>query len=134
MKQKIIQQTENIDFECPSCADPYSQCPFITNKSKKSELKTHESVMAGITFEGKIELMWQCVLIVNLTLLAFFFVVMVPIGLLELFGVNVDWSTSFSILALKILMGTLALDALLAIVSALSLSVYWFIRDDLGCK
>ena len=78
--------------------------------------------------------MWQCVLIVNLTLLAFFFVVMVPIGLLELFGVNVDWSTSFSILALKILMGTLALDALLAIVSALSLSVYWFIRDDLGCK
>ena len=28
-------QTENTDFECPCCADPYSQCPYITSKKKK---------------------------------------------------------------------------------------------------
>ena len=134
-KQKSLKiQTENIDFECPNPADPNSQCTFITSKSKKSELKTHESVMAGITFEGKIELMLQSALIVTLILLVLFLAVMVPIGLLELFGIDTNWANSFAMLGLKIIMGTLALDALLAAISGVSLAVYWFVRDDLHWK
>ena len=28
-------QANEIDFECPCCADPYSQCPYNSNKKSK---------------------------------------------------------------------------------------------------
>ena len=35
-QEKIMKiQTENIDFECPCCADPYNQCPYNSNKKSK---------------------------------------------------------------------------------------------------
>ena len=36
-------KTENIDFECPCCKDPYSQCPFFTceTKEEKTNRKTY---------------------------------------------------------------------------------------------
>ena len=46
-------QTKNTDFECPCCADPYSQCPYITSKTKKIEHKKIKNVLASLDDDQK---------------------------------------------------------------------------------
>ena len=45
-------KTENIDFECPCCKDPYSQCPFFTykKKRKKSEIDWETVIRKSCVF------------------------------------------------------------------------------------
>ena len=45
-------QTKNIDFECPCCKDPYSQCPFFTceTEEEKTKRKTNMDWKVSLDF------------------------------------------------------------------------------------
>ena len=44
---------KNIGFECTICADPYSQCPFVANETKKIEHKKTKNVLDSLSDSQK---------------------------------------------------------------------------------
>ena len=44
---------KDIDFKCPCCTDPYNQCPFLTNETKKIEHKKIKNVLASLSDSQK---------------------------------------------------------------------------------
>ena len=97
-------QTENTDFECPCCADPYSQCPYITrdleNKNKKH--KNKEKQETGSIFEkigNFIENHWDMIFYLSIAI--------IPIGCLSIISYKSGQISSFVLTIVLLIWGAL---------------------------
>ena len=124
---------KDIDFECLSCADPYSQCPYITSKSKneKSDSKSHDNFWTKKTFGEKLLFVAECFFGIQFCLLILAFVICLMGCLLSMFGVNVQILNSYvdSHDVIKILIGMFSVDLIIVLICALICMVDMFIED-----
>ena len=97
-------QTENIDFECPCCADPYNQCPFITCdsgcKNKKTKnIENQETISIFAKIYNFIDKHWD--MIFNLS------IAIIPIGCISIFSYKSGQISGFVLTIVLIIWGAL---------------------------
>ena len=102
MKKKT--KRKDINFDCPCCADPYSQCPYITCDSgrKNKKHKNKEKQEIGSIFEKTgnfIENYWDMIFYLSIAI--------IPIGCISIFSYKSGQISSFVLTIVLIIWGAL---------------------------
>ena len=108
--KKENKNRKDIDFECTSCADPYSQCTYIKNKSndKKFDSKSIDNFIDNfIGFQFFLFLLSVIIIFSGY--------------LLSMIGVNVQFLNSDLVArnAMRILLGIFVFDLIIVFVGSL---------------